>query len=473
MPNSSDDSRLVVLVVEDHADSRDWLQVLLARAGYDVLVASDGEEALAACEQEAPALAVVDVMLPDMDGVELFRQLKARHPDLSAIIMTGHGTIAGAVDAIAAGAFNYVEKPVDTDALLALLSAAGARARMALENRRLQRLLEKGGAGFGDILTLSPRMRELQLLVEAAAPTRANVLITGENGTGKELVANAIHARSAVARGPFIKVNCAAIPENLIESELFGHRRGAFTGAVGDRVGLMEQARGGSLLLDEISEMPVQLQAKLLRVLQERAIRPLGGDRVVEVDFRLLCASNADLREAVSCGEFREDLYYRVNTVTITVPPLRERPEDIPLLAHASLRRYRELYSRPAAEFSPEALEALRRHWWPGNVRELQHAVERAVLLAPEPVIGVDDLPESLRPAPAPAVAAPAELVTLEEAERRAVIRAMEHCDGNKRAAAAVLGIHRPTLYSKLRKYGLIDPATDRADAGEGAVLTS
>jgi DNA-binding NtrC family response regulator len=467
IPEDADELR--VLVVEDHADSQEWLRVVLERHGYVVRVADDGAAALGLRDDAAPDLALIDVMLPDMNGVELFRQLRERQPELEAVIMTAYGTISGAVDAIQAGAFNYVEKPVDPSVLLALLEKASERVRLGAENRRLRRQLDEGRTVFGEMLTSSPGMREVFELIKSVAPTDANVLITGENGTGKELVANALHAHSRRADGPLVKINCAAIPADLIESELFGHKRGAFTGAAADRVGLFEQARGGTLMLDEIGEMPAALQPKLLRVLQERSVRPVGGQRTVDLDFRLVCSTNCDLQEAVRKGRFREDLYFRINTVTLDVPPLRDRREDIPLIAEACLARFREQYKRPVEGFSLEAYRAIVDYAWPGNVRELEHAVERAVIVASGPEITPQDLPEVLtRPDTTPEGARGPKFLTLAELERVTILRALERTSGNKRAAAALLGLYRPTLYSKLRKHGLF-----RADTGDVLMGTS
>jgi transcriptional regulator with PAS, ATPase and Fis domain len=286
------------------------------------------------------------------------------------------------------------------------------------------------------------------------APTDANVLIHGESGTGKELVASAIHEHSKRANGPFVKINCAAVPSELLESELFGHKKGSFTGAVADKVGLVELATGGSLLLDEIGEMAPQLQVKLLRLLQEREFRPIGSTRVVRADFRLVCATNASLE--APARKIREDLFFRINTITLEIPPLRERPEDIPLLAEHFLARFAERHQRDVRGIHTAAQEALLRHTWPGNVRELEHVIERAVIVAEGPEIRVEDLPDILdQPHPEPAVAAEQGQLTLAEIERQAILRTLERTNGNKRAAASILGVYRPTLYGKLRKYKL------------------
>lgn len=300
-------------------------------------------------------------------------------------------------------------------------------------------------------------MRHVLGIVRSVAATDASVLITGENGTGKELVADALHQLSDRARGPFVKINCAAMPAELIESELFGHRRGAFTGAISDKMGLFEQATGGSLLLDEIGEMPYALQAKLLRVLQERQARPLGGNRTVALDFRLITSTNIDLQQAIAQGRFREDLFFRINTIAVELPPLRERAEDIPVLAEYFREQFAAEYGRGVTAIRQNAHHALLRHAWRGNVRELEHAIERAVIVCQGHEIVASDLPEAVtadRTDPHDA-ALDLGVATLEEVERAAILRTLEHTRGNKRAAAAILGVYRPVLYSKLRKYGI------------------
>lgn len=461
----SDDTtaqRYRVLVVEDHEDSAQWLKVLLTQQGYDVTVAHDGRHARDLREQSTPDLVLLDVRLPDTDGVDLFRALRQAQPDLEGIVMTGHGSVPGAVKAIQAGAINYVEKPIDPSVLLALLEKAGERIALSAENRQLRRQLGDAQTAFGEMLSASPQMRAVFQLIKSVAPTDANVLLTGDNGTGKELVANALHANSRRVDGPLLKINCAAIPSELIESELFGYKRGAFTGAAADRVGLFEQARGGTLLLDEIGEMPAHLQAKLLRVLQERQARPLGGRRVVDLDFRLVSSTNCNLDEAVQQGRFREDLLFRINTVTIAIPALRDRREDLPLLAEFFLNKFRKQYNRFSLGMRADAREALLTHDWPGNVRELEHAIERAVIVASGSEIIPEDLPEAVarREHDAEALLGRS-FLTLAEIERLTILRALEKTGGNKRAAASLLGLYRPTLYSKLRKYGLFSSGGD------------
>jgi DNA-binding NtrC family response regulator len=457
---TSEPERVRALIVEDSPDTADWMRLALERAGYDVRVAADGDQAVALHRAWPPDIVLLDLVLPGVDGIELLRRFRSESPESQVIVVTGHGSISTAVEAMTAGAYHFIEKPVDVEMLTALVEKAVERAALASENRILRQRVHAELAEFGEMLTRSVAMKRVFDAIKSVAPTDANVLIAGENGTGKELVADALHQHSLRANGPLVKINCAAIPADLVESELFGYKRGAFTGAVMDKVGLFEQARGGTLLLDEIGEMPAHLQSKLLRVLQDRQARPIGGQRVVNLDFRLVCATNCNLQLAMQQGKFREDLYFRINTFTVDVPPLRERPEDIDMLARHFLGRFSRQYNRPSSGFTPDAFEALLRHAWPGNVRELEHAIERAVIVATRDEITIDDLPEAVRPPDPERKPDPAfgpSFLTLAEIERMAILGTLEHTRGNKRAAAAILGLHRPTLYSKLRKYGLFD----------------
>lgn len=453
-----------VLVVDDDIETADWLALTLTSAGYEVRVANRGDEADERFAAWLPDAAVVDLVLPDIDGVELVQRFKARQPQAEVLVLSGQGTIPRAVAAMKAGAAYFLEKPVEAETLLAILARCIERLDLHAENLALRRALRD--RGLDSIIGRSGKMRELFEMVGAVADSDANILIVGENGTGKELIANAIHAHSRRARKPFVKINCAAIPKELIEAELFGYRRGAFTGAVHDREGLLEYAQGGSLLLDEIGEMPPYLQSKLLRVLQERTYRPVGSDRMVHVDFRLICATNVDLEAALKSGQLREDLYFRINTITLRVPPLRERTEDIPLLCDHFLERFRQRYRRNVRSISPAAYHLLIRNRWPGNVRELENAIERAVLLAKGPEITPADLPESLREPPpgAPEVVLPPHR-SLAEIERLAILQALERTSWNKQEAAAQLGLYRPTLYSKMRKHKIADQGRARRAA--------
>ena len=356
-----------------------------------------------------------------------------------------------------AGAHSFVEKPIEPDTLLAMLERAIERRDLVSENLLLKQKVE-GQFRFGNIIGKSKKMHEVLELVESVAGSDANILIQGENGTGKELIANAIHYNSKRAKGPFIKINCAAIPKDLIESELFGYKKGAFTGAQNDKEGLFEMAEGGSLLLDEIGEMPPYLQTKLLRVLQEREYRPIGSDRIVRVDFRLICATNIDLDAALRDGKLREDLYFRINTITLRVPPLRERTEDIPLLCEHFLEKYKTRHQRNVKAIAPAAYHVLIRHRWPGNVRELENVIERGVLVSKGTEITSNDLPESLRTE----TTATTEFVipphrTLAEIEKMAILQTLQRTNWNKQEAAQILGLYRPTLYSKMKKHEIQD----------------
>ncbi len=460
-----------LLIVEDEPDAAASLELLLQGRGYDVRSAANAAAARACHDQWHPALVLMDLMLPDASGLDLLREMRGAGSDAQVIMVTGFGSVQKAVEAMNAGALGFIEKPIDLPLLFAQLEKADERVRLADENRRLREELG-GTAPLAGVLARSEAMRQVIALVRKVAPSDASVLIHGENGTGKELVASAIHQLSRRASAPFIRINCAAIPHDLIESELFGHRRGSFTGAVADRVGLMELADGGSVLFDEIGEMPAALQVKLLRVLQEREFRPVGSSRVVKSDFRLVCATNIDLDAALADRKLREDLYFRINTVTIRIPPLRERPEDIPALVDHFVAKFAARHNRPVDKVAPDALRQLQRHRWPGNVRELEHAIERAVIVAGGSSLTIADLPQTVHVA---SEAAPAGGFfipphhTLEEIERVAIMQTLERTRGNKRAAANILGVYRPTLYSKLKKYNLGSRGRDEAPQTEKA----
>jgi DNA-binding NtrC family response regulator len=384
-----------VLVIEDDIDGAEFLKVFLEPHGYVVQLALNGKQAREALETWRPEIVLMDLMLPDAAGLELLKVFRDTSPETPIIVVSGHGSIAIAVEAMERGALSFVEKPVNPPVLLATLAKATEKRALTDENRRLKATVEDVTT-FGNIIARSMQMRQVLQLIKSVAPTDASVLVHGESGTGKELVAAAIHQQSKRAKGPFIKVNCAAIPSELIESELFGHKRGSFTGALSDKSGLMELADGGTLLLDEISEMAPGLQAKLLRVLQDKEFRPVGGSKLLKVNFRLICATNVELDRALTDGKLREDLYFRINTVTISIPPLRKRLEDIPLLADRFLDRFTAQHQREIASIHPQAAKALLRYQWPGNVRELEHVIERAVILAQQPVLMLEDLPPNL-----------------------------------------------------------------------------
>jgi DNA-binding NtrC family response regulator len=443
-----------VLVVDDEPTIADGLRMVLTAEGSRVRVVGSTAAALAEQSEHDFDLAVVDMVLPDGDGLRLLRELKARDPALEVIVVTAHSSIPKAIEAIKEGAFYFVGKPFDPAELIALAGKALERRRLVAEASDLRRRLVEQAAD-GEILGSAPCMQRVFELLTAVADTDANVLIVGESGTGKELVANAIHERSARRDAPWVKINCAALPEHLIESELFGHMRGAFTGALTDKVGLLEEANHGSVLLDEITEMPIDLQAKLLRVLEDRTFRRIGGAKSVSSDFRLISSTNRNPEQAAKEGKLRPDLYFRINTVAIEIPPLRERGEDIPLLAKAFLERYRTKHARPVEGISPDAFRQLLAYSWPGNVRELQHAIERAVLVARGREICPGDLPSSISGRSAPAADPDVIPGSLEDIERTSILRALESTRWNKQAAAVVLGLRRPTLYSKMRKHNI------------------
>jgi DNA-binding NtrC family response regulator len=454
-----------VLAIDDEATMIEWLKTMLEQDGYDVraaMTAARGEELFRAWKPDA---VVTDLLLPDLDGLELLKRLKQMQADTEVIVLTGHGSVPRAVEAIRAGAFTFVEKPVEPDALLSMLEKAVERRELRTENQQLKQQLQ-GPFRIANIVGKSRKMHELLEMVQNVAPSDANCLIVGENGTGKELIANAIHILSKRTKGAFIKVNCAAIPKDLIESELFGYKKGAFTGAVSDKEGLFEMAEGGSLLLDEIAEMPAYLQTKLLRVLQEREYRPVGSDRVVRVDFRLICATNVDVEAALREGRIREDLYFRINTILFKVSPLRERTEDIPLLCEHFLEKFRVQYQRNVRGIAATAYHLLIRHRWPGNVRELENVIERGVLVAKGPEITIEDLPDSVRQdAPAAAEFALPPHRTLAEIEKMAIVQTLQRTNWNKQEAAQILGLYRPTLYSKMKKHAIEDMSRAAARA--------
>src|ERR671933_1767457 len=456
-----------VLAIDDEPAMTEWLKILLEHAGFEVrtaLIGTRGEELFKTWRPDA---VVTDMMLPDIDGIELVRKFKQLDPESEVIVITGQGNIPRSVEAVKSGAFDFLEKPVDAERLLDKLEKALKQKSLIDENEQLKAKLQDRYK-FQNVIGKSKKMQELFELIESVAASEANILIQGENGTGKELIANAIHYNSKRSKGPFIKINCAAIPKDLIESELFGYKKGAFTGATMDKEGLFEMAEGGSLLLDEIGEMPPYLQTKLLRVLQEREYRPIGSDRIVHVDFRLICATNIDLDSALRDGKLREDLYFRINTITLRVPPLRERTEDIPLLCEHFLEKYRQRHQRGGKTIAPAAYHVLIRHRWPGNVRELENVIERGVLVTKNQEIAVNDLPESLRTESA----ATQEFVipphrTLAEIEKMAIVQTLQRTNWNKQEAAQILGLYRPTLYSKMKKHEIKDQRAQQRAAAQ------
>lgn len=435
-----------VLVVDDEPDMCDLIRDFLSREGYEVETVTGGAQALERLRRRYFDVVVTDLRMPEMDGMALLSEAKGIDPDVLVILITAFGSIDLAIEAMRAGAFYFVTKPFKMRQLEALVAKAVEQRRLVLENRRLKREVK---GHFEPLIGQSKAMREIFRIIDLIADSPSNVLITGDSGTGKEVIARAIHYRSRRADGPFIPVNCSAIPEGLLESELFGHVKGAFTGAYATRRGLFVEASGGTLFLDEIGDMSLALQAKLLRVLQDREVRPVGSNRSYQVDVRVIAATNKDLRAAIKAGTFREDLYYRLSVIPIRVPPLSERREDIPLLVSHFLQKCATVQGRPPKRITPRAMAVLQARPWEGNVRELENIVERLVVLTPSDVIDVEDLPFALPPeTKEPLLFSPTgDLPTLEEVERRYVLQVLEHTGGNKERAARILGINRRTLY--------------------------
>ncbi len=444
-----------LLLVDDDRASREATAAFLAGQGFTVATAASGRAAL---EQLTDGIAVIitDLRMPDLDGMQLLQLAQQRVPHAPVIMVTGHGTQNAAVQALKAGAFHYITKPVNPDELVSLVRQALDKNRMALEIARLHEQLRLR-RGFGGMVGNSGTMRRVFEIVRMAADSPSTVLIEGESGTGKELVARALHDLSRRAGGPFVPVNCAALPEALIESELFGHERGAFTGATDRRVGKFQAADGGTLLIDEIGDMKLDLQSKLLRAIETRCVTPVGGNRQVAVDVRIIAATNRDLSEMVRQQRFREDLYYRLNVVQVRLPALRERPEDIPLLTRFFLGEIVKDAGRAPLELTPEALACLRAYTWPGNVRQLRNILEGVVVLSTRPVIDVGDLPEEVRRG-RPVAADPAAVgpgLSLAEIEKEAIRRALQAAGGSRAGASRALGISVRTIQRKIAEYGL------------------
>jgi two-component system, NtrC family, response regulator HydG len=448
-----------ILVVDDDRAHRTMLRTLLDGWGFSVEEADDGARAIERVQEKSYDLVLMDVRMVELSGLEALPEIKKFNPAIPIIIMTAYSSVDTAVEALKKGAYDYLGKPLDFDELKLAIERAMDHSRLKEENRALK---ERLGSGFntGDIIGRSRVMLELLETVSLVAPTEATVLITGESGTGKELIASAIHLNSPRREKPFIQINCAAITETLLESELFGHEKGAFTGADRRREGRFRLAHGGSIFLDEVSEMSVAMQAKLLRVLQEKEIQRVGGEEVLKVDVRVMAATNKDLKKEIEAGGFREDLYYRLNVVTLAVPALKERREDIPLLAQHFLETFAEKNRKHIKGFTPQAMDRLVRYNWPGNVRELMNAVERGVILCRGEYIAEKDFPLSVSEAEVQKSelvreGLPADL-HLEEVEKVTILNTLESAGGNKSEAARRLGITRRTLHKKLKKYGVM-----------------
>ena len=453
-----------VLIVEDDAAARVGLEQLVRSWGFVAESAGDGEEALEKVTTFRPAIVITDLVMPRMDGLALLRALPQQGAaDVTTLLLTAQGTVESAVEAMKEGAYDYLTKPIEIHRLKMLLDKIVERFETMREVKTLRRQLREYGT-FGPLIGNSPEMRKIYQVVELAAPTAASVLITGESGTGKELVAQTIHQLSPRASFPFIAINCAAIPETLLESEIFGHEKGAFTGAADRRQGCFELADRGTLFLDEIGEMTPATQVKLLRVLQERAFRRLGGRTEQSVDVRVIAATNIDPQEAVQKGTLREDLYYRLNVFAFRLPTLRERKEDMPLLVQAFINEFNTRNQRSIAGLDHQAMRMLEQYAWPGNVRELRNVIERATILAPGPFIEVKHLPPVLTqepPAQHSEQLAISPGTTVEEAERRLIVMTLAHTRDNKTRAAEILGISLKTLHNKLNKLRLRPKKTD------------
>lgn len=452
-----------VLVVDSDRSFVDPLAAYLQEQGFEVVRSRSLEEARQKLGKGNVDVVISAMELPDGDGFALLDWCRENVPDVSVVLTTTCGTVESAVEAIRRGAEDYLVKPVFEEELKIALDRALARRSLKQENRRLKKELEDRYS-LDSLIGRDVRMLQVYELIEAVADTKTTVLITGESGTGKSLTARAIHRLSQRRDGPFVEVCCGALPESLLESELFGHKAGAFTGAVADRKGKFELAHGGTIFLDEIATATPALQVKLLRVLQDMEFEPVGGHETIRVDARVILATNQDLEELVREGKFREDLYYRVNVINIQLPPLRERRSDIPLLAEHFLKKYREEVNKPIRGFTPEAMDLLQTYHWPGNIRELENAVERAVVLARSEWITPADLPPTVRgavpalaTATAPAVRGPSSLKeALQDPERRLILAALEAHNWNKQRAARALGINRATLYKKMKRLGLL-----------------
>ncbi len=444
-----------ILIVDDDISVTDSLRLFLTDAGFQVLTAHNFSRASAIFADTQFDLVITDLCLPDGTGIDVITHVKTEAPETEVILMTGHGSLDITIEAIKRGAYYYLEKPCMPDRLHALVNRALEVATLKRENESLKRTLSGGAEAFG-MIGRHPKLHQIIQTIRTAAPSDASVLIEGESGTGKELIAAAFHAQSQRASGSFIRINCAAIPHELIESELFGYRKGAFTGADRDKRGLIEAASGGTLLLDEIAEMPAHLQTKLLRVLQERKVRRVGDEREIDVSFRLLSATNRNTIALLDEGLLRKDLYFRISTIKIKVPPLRERLDDVPLLARHFLDRFNVQYSKSIRDLSPAAVQRLLRYNWPGNIRELESVIERAVLFCCGKQLEPDCLPEEFqRPGLNNSSFVIPPLLPMEEIEREAILQTLERTAGNVRRSAQILHFPRPTFYRKLKKLGI------------------
>lgn len=444
-----------VVIVDDEAVIREFVRTILEKNGCEVIEAADGASLKDMLADPQPDVVLLDLKLPDADGLTLLPQVKKTWPEAEVIVLTGHGSIEAAVEATKRGAYYFQSKPFDGSTLKLQVERALEHKQINEENSALRRALSTMSGGASPVFQ-SPVMKQVVRTIERVAPSDVSILITGESGSGKEVIADLIHSLSPRSKGPNVKVNCAALPRELIESELFGSVKGAFTGAQADREGLFRQAEGGTLMLDELSEMPIDTQSKLLRVLQEKEVRPVGGKTSYKIDCRVIAATNRVPAEAIKDGKLREDLFYRISAISVYLPPLRERREDVVPLANAFLKRFAAQANRVITGFTPAAAEALRRFDWPGNVRQLQNEVQRAVLMSEGKVIDTPDLTISAAPAaPETAGESGSNLTLMEAMERNTILQVLRETRGNKLETAKRLGIGRQTLYNKIKAYAI------------------
>ena len=455
-----------ILIVDDERPILLTVEALLSRHNYQVDTAATAAAGLKVLKEKSPSLVLLDLQLPDAEGLETLDQIKTEHPNTQVIILTAHDTLSNAIESIKRGAYHFISKPYAPEELLSLVDKALEKQSLLRETEELRQKTERLEKRLEAVETRwvpifkSKAMQQIEELVDAMAPSEANVLITGESGVGKEIIANLIHSRSRRAKKAMVKLNCAAFPQTLIESELFGYVKGAFTGATNDFPGMIAAASGSTLFLDEISDMPADLQTRFLRVLQEREYRSLGSTRTLKADFRLVAATNRSIAQALSENRLRSDLYYRLNTFQIEVPPLRERKEDIPPLVAFFVKQFAGQLGKSEPAVAPDAFQKLLDYSWPGNVRELQNAMEYAVVLARKNLIGVKELPAEVQ---LPAALQRRERIapvqegvqSLDDVERATILQALAQCHGNKKKAAQLLGIQRPTLYNKMKRYAI------------------
>jgi DNA-binding NtrC family response regulator len=458
-----------ILVVDDDAVARELLAEALKKEGYDVEAFGSGEAAIARGREGRVELVLTDIRMGAVDGLTVLREFKRMSQDTAIVVLTAFGSLEGAIEAIKQGAYDYLAKPFKKEEIKLVVQRSLDHCRLLRENTKFREEL-KSKDEWSPLVGSSPAMLEVYKLVARVSESKSTVLLQGESGTGKELIARAIHGNSPRRDKPFVPVNCGALPDTLLESEMFGYEKGAFTGAVGTKTGLFESASGGTLFLDEVGELGQALQVKLLRVMQDHEVRRVGGTHSIKVDVRIIAATNRDLEQFVKEGKFRDDLFYRLNVVRITLPSLTERQEDIPMLAHYFLQKCATGTTTPVRGFHPDTMELLNRYRWPGNVRELENAIERAVSLSHGPLLTPDDLPTAIRQAPIDADAKPESpdatesvCLTLEEVEKRHLVRVLKETKGNKVKASKILGIDRRTLYRMAERFGL-----DLGDEGEG-----